>query len=199
MPRKGLWSASRSHGVYKWYVRVIQGMYVNVRSRVHVNGHYSNEFGVDDAVCQGSVLSRLLFVLLLVVLSREFHTAVPCELLYANDLLVTKDCLEECFSKLQVCKARMENKRLTVNMNLICCLALNLLQHLDDFPCAISRNGVGVNSIECSQCKLWAHKKCSGLTGRLVANQEFVRQRCRGVACSIDGRPVIHVGVDGTN
>ena len=55
---------------------------------------------------------------------------------------------------------------------------------------------MGVNSIECSQCKLWVHKKCSGLTGRLVADPEFVCQRCRGVACPIDGRPVTHVDVD---
>ena len=27
---------------------------------------------------------------------------------------------------------------------------------------------------------------------------EFVCQRCRGVACPIDGRPVTHVDVDGT-
>ena len=50
----------------------------------------------------------------------------------------------------------------------------------------------------CSQCKLWVHKKCSGLTGRLVADPEFVCQRCRGVAYPIDGRPVTHVDVDGT-
>ena len=40
---------------------------------------------------------------------------------------------------------------------------------------------VGVKSIECSQCKLWVHKKCSGLTGRLVADPEFVCQSVKGV------------------
>jgi len=46
--------------------------------------------------------------------------------------------------------------------------------------------------------KLWVHKKCSGLTGRLVADPEFVCQGCRGVACPVDGRPVARVDVDGT-
>jgi len=77
-------------------------------------------------------------------------------------------------------------------------VGLNLLQDSGDIPCAICRSGVGVNSIEYSQYKLWVHKKCSGLTGRLVADPEFVCQRCRGVACPIDGRPVTHVDVDGT-
>ena len=52
--------------------------------------------------------------------------------------------------------------------------------------------------IECSQCKLWVHKKSSGLTDRLVADPEFVCQRCQGVACPIDGCLVTHVDVDGT-
>ena len=64
-------------------------------------------------------------------------------------------------------------------------------------PSAAVVTGVGVNSIVCSQCKLWVHKKCSGRTGRLVADPEFVCQRCQGVACPIDGRPVTHVDVDG--
>jgi len=45
---------------------------------------------------------------------------------------------------------------------------------------------------------VFVRKKCSGLTGRLVADPEFVCQRCRGVACPIDGRTVTHVDVDGT-
>ena len=81
---------------------------------------------------------------------------------------------------------------------LISGVGLNLLQDSGEFPCAICHSGVGVNSIVCSQCKLWVHKKCSGLNGRLVADPEFVCQRCRGVACPIDGRPVTHVDVDGT-
>ena len=65
----------------EWAVRVIQGMYMNARSRVHINGQYSEEFGVGVGVHQGS---------------REFRTGVPWELLYADDLVVIADSLEEC-------------------------------------------------------------------------------------------------------
>ena len=85
-----------------------------------------------------------------------------------------------------------------VYLSVSCCFYGHQFEHTMRFPCAICRSGVGVNSIECSQCKLWVHKKCSGLTGRLVADPEFVCQRCRGVACPFDGRPVTHVDVDGT-
>jgi len=49
-------------------------------------------------------------------LLREFRTGVPWELLYADDLVVIADFLEECISKLLVWKAGMESKGLRVNM-----------------------------------------------------------------------------------
>ena len=42
------------------------------------------------------------------------------------------------------------------------------------------------------------HHRCSGITGRLVADPDYVCPRCRGVARPIDGRPVTCVEVDGT-
>ena len=80
----------------EWAVCVIQGMYTNVRSRVRVNGQYSEEFSVGVGVHQGSVLSPLLFILVLEALSYVFRTGVPWELLYADDLAVIAHTLEEC-------------------------------------------------------------------------------------------------------
>ena len=95
---------------------VIQGMCTNVRSRVCVNGQYSKEFGVGVGVHQGSILSPLLFILVLESLWHEFRTGVPWELLYADDLAVIADTLEECLSKLKAWKEGMENKGLRVNI-----------------------------------------------------------------------------------
>ena len=39
--RKVLWWALRSVGVEEWAIRIIQGMYMNARSSVRVNGQYS--------------------------------------------------------------------------------------------------------------------------------------------------------------
>ena len=90
VPRKVLWWALRSLRVEECAVRVIQGMYSNARSRVRVNGQYSEEFGVGVGVHQGSVLSPLLFILVLEALSREFRSGVPWELLYAVPNYVTE-------------------------------------------------------------------------------------------------------------
>ena len=202
VPRKVLWWALRSLGVEEWAVRVIQGMYSNARSRVRVNGQYSEEFSVGVGVHQGSVLSPLLFILVLETLSREFRTGVPWELLYADDLVTIADSLNECVSKLKTWKAGMEGKGLRVNMKktkfLVSGVGLDVLKNSGKFPCATCRTGVGVNSILCSQCKLWVHKKCSGITGPLTADPAYVCPRCQGEARPIDGRPVTEIDVNGT-
>ena len=48
-------------------------MYKDVRSRVRVGDGYSEEFSVGVGVHQGSVLSPLLFIIVLEALSMEFH------------------------------------------------------------------------------------------------------------------------------
>ena len=202
VPRKVLWWALRSLGVEEWAVRIIQAMYTNVRSRVRVNGKYSEEFGVEVGVHQGSVLSPLLFIIVLEALSREFRTGVPWELLYADDLAVAADSLDECISKLKAWKDGMEMKGLRVNMKktkfMVSGPGLDLLRDSGTYPCAVCRSGVGDNSIQCSECKLWVHKKCSGVRGKLVPDPDYICPRCQGLARPIDGRPVTEVDIDGT-
>ena len=206
VPREVLWWALRSCGVEEWAVRIIQAMYSNARSRVRVNGQYSEEFGVGVGVHQGSVLSPLLFILVLEALSRVFRRGTPWELLYADDLVVIADSLDECVARLKAWKTGMESKGLRVNMPKTKCLVsgvgLDVLKNSGKFPCAVCRSGVGANAIKCTTCKLWVHKRCCGIKsnlGRLSADQveSYVCPRCQGLARPIDGRPVTHVDVDG--
>ena len=77
VPRKVIWWALRKLGVDEWIVRLVQGMYSNARSCVHVGEGYSEEFEVKVGVHQGSVLSPLLFIIVLEALSREFRCGGP--------------------------------------------------------------------------------------------------------------------------
>ena len=72
VPRKVIWWALRKLGVEEWIVRLVQGMYANERSGVRVGGGFSKEFEVKVRVHQGSVLSPLLFIIVLEALSRDF-------------------------------------------------------------------------------------------------------------------------------
>ena len=71
---------------------------------------------------------------------------------------------------------------------------MDLLQSSGEYPCAVCRTGVGNNSIYCNGCKLWVHKKCSGLQ-RLTPNPDYRCARCMGNARPIDGRPQSEVQV----
>ena len=61
-------------------------------------------------VHQGLVLSPLLFIIVLEALSREFRSGVPWEDLYADDLVIIAESLEECVGRLLTWKEAMEKK-----------------------------------------------------------------------------------------
>lgn len=54
---------------------------------------------------QGSVLSPLLFVMVLEALSQEFRTACPWELLYIDDLVIIDKSVEELCCTVNVGKS----------------------------------------------------------------------------------------------
>ena len=65
VPQKVIWWALRKLGVEKWIVLLVQELYANARSLVHVGEDFSQEFEVKVGVHQGSVLSPLLFIIVL--------------------------------------------------------------------------------------------------------------------------------------
>ena len=200
VPWKVIWWALRKLGVEEWIVRLVQGMYANARSRVRVGEGYSEVFGVKVGVHPGSVLSPLLFIIVLEALSREFCSGVPWEDLCADDLVIIAESLEECV-RLLTWKEAMEKKGLRVNAGkikiMICGTGLDRLQSSGEFPCAVCRTGVGSNSIFCNGCKHWVHKKCSGLK-HLKKDPDYRCTWCQGTACPLDGRPQkdVQVGPD---
>ena len=77
VPRRVVWWAMRKLGVDEWLVKIVQSMYTNARSRVRVNDSLSEEFSVKVGVHQGSVLSPLLFIMVLEASSIQFRTGCP--------------------------------------------------------------------------------------------------------------------------
>ena len=59
------------------------------------HGEYSQEFGVKVRVHNSPLLSPLLFFIVLEAVSCEFRSGVPSEDLYANDIVIIADSLEE--------------------------------------------------------------------------------------------------------
>ena len=91
-------------------------MYRDVRSRLRVGDGFSQERDAVVGVHQGSVLSRLLLIIVLEVSCREFHTCYPWELLYADDLIISAESMGELLVKLKTSTSEMEKKGLQVNI-----------------------------------------------------------------------------------
>ena len=80
---------------------MVQVMYVGVKSMVKVGDGCSKEFGVDVGIHQGSVLSPLLFIIAIEAVSMRFRIGSPWELLYADDLVIISQKLEDLVSRLE--------------------------------------------------------------------------------------------------
>ena len=87
VPREVVWWALWKIGVEEWLIKVIQSLYiyVGVTTAVRMKGEKIKEFEVKVGVHQGSVLSPLLFTIVLEALSRHFRKGLPWELFYADD------------------------------------------------------------------------------------------------------------------
>ena len=181
-PREVVWWALRCLGVDEWIVSVIKAMYEDATTTVRVNGRESKAFSVRVGVHQGSVLSPLLFIIVLEALSREFREGLPMELLYADDLVLVAETEELLLEKLRKWKKGMELKGLRVNIGktkvMRCQVRIGQAEDSGKYPCGVCKQGVGDNSIKCVACHKWVHKRCSGISGRLGYVADFRCRRC---------------------
>jgi len=110
-------------------------------------------------------------VILLEAISKEFRVALPRELLYADDLAVIAETEEELITRLNEWKDNVESKGMRVNMNKTKVMTRGECQKVRPKAVRWSRGvcskGVGSNSLQCTSCQKWVHKKCSGIKGSL--------------------------------
>ena len=128
-------------------------------------------------------MSLLLFIIVMEAITRNLRKGLPWELLYADDLVLMADSLDELKVKLTEWKAAMESKGLKVNLKKTKVIFGKMRkedQSTGKYPCVICRKGVGGNSIQCKKCKGWVHKKCSGIKGRLpTSGRDYECRKCQ--------------------
>ena len=94
--------------INEWIIQIVKPMYGNAHSKVRITNSYSNPIKVPVGVHQGSVLSPLLFIIVMKALSREFRTGCPWELLYADGLVIVPESLGELKVRLKNLQDRLE-------------------------------------------------------------------------------------------
>ena len=140
---------------------MIKSMYDGSTTAVKLKNSVSERFEVKVGVRQGSVLSPLLFIIVLEALTRKSRKGLPYELLLADDLILmaeSKDLLLERLSLWQVC---MEAKGLKVNVGItkvMHCQAKNkknsVIQNSGKCPCGMCGKEVERNYSMCELFKV---------------------------------------------
>ena len=108
VPRNVLWWAMRKLRTEEWLIRTVQAMYQNAKACVRINNSYSSAFNVTVGVHQGSVLSPLLFIMVMEALSQDFRRGCPPELLYADDLMIMANSPGELTERIKTCHLPMQ-------------------------------------------------------------------------------------------
>ena len=89
-------------------------------------------------------------------------------------------------------KDNVENRGMKANMNktkaMISGERQKVMQKATRWPCGVCGKGTGKNSIQCTSCQKWAHRKCSGIKGSIYKVMKmFVYGGCMnpGTICKL--------------
>ena len=160
----------RKLGVEEWLVRAVMVIYKHAGTRVRsYDGSVSKWFGVQ----QGSVLSPLLFIIVMEAVTQSVREGLPWEMLYADDLVLVGKCEEELKEKLRKWNECLKDKGLKINEDktkVMCeSFGTDTTQVVGNVkhPCSVYLKGVDVNSIRCTQCIQWVHARYSRVKSSL--------------------------------
>src|SRR2546425_13079928 len=87
-------------------------MYEGCTTSVRMNGEDSENFEIKVGVHQGSVLSPILFNIIMQAIADNFKNGLPWELLYADDLVLLAESRLELEKRLTEWMARLKEKGL---------------------------------------------------------------------------------------
>ena len=140
---------------------------------------------------QGSVLSPLLFTAVMDGVSSEARSGLPSDLLYDDDLVIMAPIMEQLGRRMADWRASLFGKGFKVNARkskvIVGSSGGKMIVNSGKWPCGVCGKGVQANSVQCTVCKKWIHKRCSGVRGDLswVADS-FRCRRCDGTIQEVD-------------
>ena len=182
VPRKVMEWAMRKKGLLEVIVQAVMSLCEGVKTKVRVGSAYSEEFEVKVGVHQGSVLSPLLFAIVVDAVTDEARSGIN-EILYADDLVLIGETMDDLKEKFWNWKKTLESKGLKINIRktkmMVCGSEGELFKSKID-PCGVCGKRVMANSVLCTKCRNWIHGRCAKIkrvTTKLA--MRFVCSKCR--------------------
>ena len=102
VPRKVMEWAMRKKGSSEVIVQAVMSLYDGAKTRVRVGSAYSEEFEVKVGVHQESVLSPLLFAIVVDIITENARRGVVNELLCAVDLVIMSEDIEDLKERISI-------------------------------------------------------------------------------------------------
>ena len=155
VPRKVMELAMRKKGPSEIMVRAVMSLYDGAKTRVRVGCAYSEEFEVKVGVRQGSVLSPLLFAIVVDVITENARSGVVNELLYADELVIMSKDMEDLKDRFWNWKDALESKGLKVNTRKTKMMVSGSEGELfksEIDPCGVCGRRVMANSVLYTKC-----------------------------------------------
>ena len=115
VPRKVMEWAMRKKGLSEVIVWAVMSLYDGAKTRVRVGSAYSEKLEVKVGVHQGSVLSPLLFAIVVDIITENARRGVVNELLYADDLVIMSEDMKDLKERFWNWKDALESRGLKVN------------------------------------------------------------------------------------
>ena len=110
VPREVVRWALRKSGVEEWLVRAVMAMYEGTVTRIRSDRGSSDWFEARVGLHQGSVLSPLLFIIVLEAVTEECRSGLPWELFYADDLALAAKSEDGLKVRLRTWTSAMKKK-----------------------------------------------------------------------------------------
>ena len=163
-------------------VQAVMSLYESSSTKIRVGSGTSNEFGVQVGVHQGSVLSPLIFAIVVDVVIEHAREGLLNRILYANDLVLISEGLENLRERFQRWRSALEGKGLKVNVGKTKMMVSGTegeiaVSKID--PCGICGKRVGSNAACCTK---WIHGRCPKMKKVTCSSaRHFVCRRCTDV------------------
>ena len=100
MPREVLRSTLRRKGVPEYLVNGVMSLFRGCETAVSVDGELSRSFSVKVFVHQGSALSLFLFIIVMIVLTKNVRDGSLMELLHVGGLVLCGESLNEVWTSM---------------------------------------------------------------------------------------------------
>ena len=141
-------------------MKVVMSLYEGSRTKVRVGSGLSEEFRVRVVVHQGSVISPLIFAIVVDAVTQQARKGLLNEILYADDLVLMNENLKDLRERFQRWRGALESKGMKVNIRKTKTMvsgAEGETAHSKVDQCGICSKRVMSNAVLRTVCKKWVH------------------------------------------